>query len=505
MRFRIFFLFVVVPGMAFSQQLVFPDKSSWTRLEEGKTLNFDLTLSEPNHEVQFSLEGSNGYDMKLDSLGHFSWTPSFDLVDRIEKQKEINVIFQAVLKNNKRLRQPVNFIVFHVNRPPVVDELPTFYVKQNTPTLYQIPVTYVHDPDGDAILFKARESQMPEGAQLTSLGQLTWTPSRVQFNSLKNNPLTIEFVVQDQPDKAETSGKIRIAQTQLDLPPELLLVPNDSVLSIKENEVVNFKLYISDPNGDDNIEQVDFISSDTRVPRNALKENSKAQREFTWSPGYDFVDEAEKTREVYFTFFVFDKSSNRVQRKVRIQVSDTENVEEKDKTLYQKYFNSLAAAKNLIDLLDENGDRLEDIFRHARKGKKNRTILTASLGLVTGVSPLVLQPDPAKAVTVVGGTSVLTLNSLEAGQVIGRSANEYQNKIKVNNDLRTQLQLRGNYFARKYALKSSRRAADFESDRDELVRLLNSDQIVSLELPAKAQDVPSGKAIKKTFTDFSEE
>ncbi len=90
-------------------------------------------------------------------------------------------------------------------------------------------------------------------------------------------------------------------------------------------------------------------------------------------------------------------------------------------------------------------------------GKKNRTILTASLGLVTGVSPLVLEPDPAKVVTVVGGTSVLTLNSLEAGQVIGRSVNEYQNKMKANYDLRTQLQLRGNYFARKYALKSVRR------------------------------------------------
>ena len=190
---------------------------------------------------------------------------------------------------------------------------------------------------------------------------------------------------------------------------------------------------------------------------------------------------------------------------MRIQITDTENVEGKDRTLYQKYFNSLAAAKNLIDLLDENSDRLESIYGHAKKGKKNRTILTATLGLVTGVSPLVLQPDPAKAVTVVGGTSVLTLNSLEVGQVIGRSSNEYQNKMKANNDLRTQLQLRGNYFARKYALKSARRAVDFESDRDELVRLLNSEQIVSLELPAKVQDVPTSKAIKKTFSDFGEE
>ena len=73
------------------------------------------------------------------------------------------------------------------------------------------------------------------------------------------------------------------------------------------------KVYVSDPNGDENIEQVDFISSDLRVPRNGLKENSKVQKEFTWSPGYDFVEEVEKKKEVLLTFFAIDKSNNRVQ------------------------------------------------------------------------------------------------------------------------------------------------------------------------------------------------
>ena len=100
---------------------------------------------------------------------------------------------------------------------------------------------------------------------------------------------------------------------------------------------------------------------------------------------------------------------------------------------------------------------------------------------------------------------MFTLNSLEAGQVIGRSANEYQNKIKTNRDLRTQLQLKGNFFARKYSLKSTRRSSEFETDRDELVRVLNSDQLTSLELSAQPQAVPKGKEIKKTFSDFSEE
>ncbi len=488
-----------------AQQLVFPSQPGWTQLEEGKEISFDLTLSDNSQPLSFSLDGGNGLGMQLDSVGHFSWTPSFDLVDRIEKKKEVGVIFQAELKEGKRSRHAVNFIVNHINRPPMVSELPTFYVKQNTSSKYQISGDYVKDPDGDPVIFKARESQMPEGAQLTSAGLVTWTPSRTQFNSLKLTPISIEFIVEDQPDKTETIGKIHIGQTQLDLPPELLLVPGDSMLNIRENEVVSFKIYVSDPNGDDNIDQVDFISSNVNVPKTSLKDNSKVQREFTWSPGYDFVDEAEKKKEVLLTFFAFDKSSNRVQKRIRITISDTENVEEKDKQFYQKYFNMLAATKNLIDRLDQNNDKLEEIYKRARKGKKNRTILTASLGAVTGISPLVLLSDQSKAVSVVGGTSVFTLNSLETGQVIGRSANEYQNRMKTNRDLRTQLQLKGNFFARKYSLKSARRISEFEFDRDELVRLLNAEQITTLELSAELQSIPTAKEIKKTFSDFSEE
>ncbi|MBS1975989.1 MAG: hypothetical protein JST46_01385 [Bacteroidetes bacterium] len=499
------FLLAVLPGSLLAQQLVLPDAPNWNRLDEGKALVFSLKISDNSEVVRYSLDGGTEFGMQMDSLGHFSWTPSYDIADRITREKEVNVIFQADLKGGARLRQPVKFTVVHVNRPPIADELPTFYVKQNAPNQYQIPAVYVHDPDGDPVIFRAHPAEMPEGAVLTSLGNLSWTPSRNQFNALKNNPLNITFSVEDQPDKAETIGHIRIAQTQLDLPPDLLLVPADSVLNIRENDVVSFKVYVADPNGDDNIEQVGFVSSDTKVPQTCMTQNSRVQGEFNWSPGYSFVEEVEKKKEVLLTFFVIDKSANRVQKKVRVVVNDTENVEEKDKQLYQKYFYSMAYTKNLIDLLDENNESLEKVYRKARKGKKNRTVLNASLGAVTGLSPLVLQPDPAKSVTVVGGTSVLTLNSLEAGQVVGKNVNEYQNKIKSNRDLRTQLQLKGNFFARKYSLKSGRRSTEFEYDRDDLSRMMNSDVVSTLEISAASRSLPTAKEIKKTFADFSEE
>lgn len=488
-----------------AQQLVFPDESAWAHVEEGKTLSFMVRFNEPVGKAIFSLESSADLGMAIDSTGNFSWTPAYDLVDRLSPQQEFNVIFHATLSDGKRLRRPAKFTVFHVNRPPVAEELPVFYVKQGVPNTYQIGTVHVFDPDGDPIIARPRESTLPEGATMTSLGQLQWTPSRTQFNALKANPMVIEVLVQDQPAKLETVARIVVKQTQLDLPPNLFLVPGDSLMTIRENEVVYLKLYIADPNGEESIDQVDFISSDVSVPKSVMKENSITQREFTWVPGYDYVDDVVQKKDVTFTFFVMDKSNNRAQRKIRVTVVDTENIELKDKVLTQKYIQSMTAAYQLIQLLDQTHEDLDRAYKRARKGKKNRTILNASLGAVTGLSPIVLPTDQSKTVSVVGGTSVLTLNSLEAGQVIGKNAQEYQTQIKTNRDLRNQLQLKGNYFARKYALKSNRRVQEFELDRDDLARLINSDAVASLKLPATVQSVPSSDQVRKIFADYSEQ
>lgn len=496
------FLFAVV---APAQQLVFPDESSWKHVEEGKTVAFTVKLTEQAGPAKFSMEGGAELGMTIDSAGNFSWTPSFDLVDRLTPQKEFNVIFHATLSDGRRFRHPAVFTVAHVNRAPVAEELPVFYVRHGVPNTYQIGTVLVYDPDGDPIVARPRESTMPEGATLTSLGQLQWTPSRTQFNSLKNTPLTIEVVVQDQPAKLETIARILVKQTQLDLPPNLFLVPGDSLMTLRENEVVYFKVYVSDPNGEESIDHVDFVSSDVSIPKSAMKENSITQREFAWQPGYDYVDDVTQKKDLTLTFFVVDKSNNRAQRRVRVTVTDTENVELKDKVLAQKYTQSMTSAYQLLTLLDKTHEDLEKAYRRARKGKKNRTILNASLGAMTGLSPLILPTDQSKTVSVVGGTSVLTLNSLEAGQVIGKNAQEYQAQIKTNRDLRNQLQLKGNYFARKYALKANRRGQEFELDRDDMARLLNSDAVASLKLPAEAQKNPDGKEIRKVFADYSED
>jgi hypothetical protein len=490
----------------YGQQLVLPEREGWNVVAEGATVSFRVQCSEPGAK-RFALEGADGYGMTIDSTGWFSWTPHYDLVDRLERKKEVTIIFQAEWGDGRRARRAVTFSLLHTNRPPVIEELPVFYVRQSVANRYQIPAEYISDPDRDPVSIKPVPSKLPEGASLSPAGVLLWTPSRNQFNSLKNNPVTVEFFVQDQPERTETRGRLRIAQTQQDLPPDLLLVPGDSVITIKEDERIALKIFASDPNGDEDLASLDFLSSDPRVNKTAFVPSGFTQAEFSWLPGYGFTEEAEKIRPVDLIFFVIDKETNRTERRVRVNVADTENLVEKDKLRYLKYRATLVQAKALIDQLDENQVKLNKMYRQAKRGKKHRAFLNAGLGAATGLSPVVLDTESGKVVSGIGGTTVLTLGTLEATEVIGKSKADILEKLKINVEIRNQLQLEGDNFARKYALKSARRAKEFESDREKLVPVINNQKLVLLELDASRPSYPKldNKDIKKTFPDFAEE
>ena len=493
-------------------KLILPDSAGWNIVKENEILSFQVKTSDPDPPF-FSLEGGDNLNIKFDSLGNFHWQPSYDLVDRVTRMKDFTIIIEASwphLPNSKRVRESVTFVVSHVNRPPVVEEMPVFYVKQSNTNTYQFPPEFVYDQDGDPLVFKSILDKMPEGSLLSSQGQFSWNPSRSQFMSMRKEPLVVEFIVQDQPEKAETVGKLKIAPTQQDLPPEILLVPGvpgDSVFSIKEDETLNLKIYVSDPNGDDDVSHTGFVSNDKRVPATALKSNTSLQYEFTWSPGYEYVDEVNGAVIAELVFFVLDKSNNRTQRKARIKVSDAENLIKKDAQLFQKYKNYLVEAGRMVKLLDENQKHLNKEYKRARRGKQNRSIINASLGAVTGLSPVVIEAqNESKIVSGIGGTTVLTLGTLEATEVIGRSKEGIMEKIKIGIDIRNKVQSAGDEFARKYALKSTRRNPEFDKDIEKLRATLSDPRIVLLELDAYERNVRvEGKDLKRIFLDYGED
>jgi len=116
-------------------------------------------------------------------------------------------------------------------------------------------------------------------------------------------------------------------------------------------------------------------------------------------------------------------------------------------------------------------------------------------------------PDAAKIVPGVGGTAVLTLGTLEATEVIGRSKDDIMDKIKVSIDIRNRVQSAGDEFARRYGLKSARRQPEFDKEIEKLRTAINDQRIVLLELDAYRKGVPKveDKDLKKTFPDFAQE
>jgi uncharacterized FAD-dependent dehydrogenase len=178
----------------------------------------------------------------------------------------------------------------------------------------------------------------------------------------------------------------------------------------------------------------------------------------------------------------------------------------KDALQFQKYRSNLVDALILLQQLDIDQKKLNGDYKKAKKGKKNRSIVNASLGAVTGATPAVINDtQSAKVVAGVGGTTVLTFGTLEATEVIGRSKEGILDKIKLCIDLRNKIQSTGDEFARKYALKISRRSAEFEKDIEKFRAALSDQRIVLLELDAYSKNTRvDDRDIKRFFVDYVE-
>jgi len=90
--------------------------------------------------------------------------------------------------------------------------------------------------------------------------------------------------------------------------------------------------------------------------------------------------------------------------------------------------------------------------------------------------------------------------------VIGKSKSDILEQMKICVEFRNQLQLEGDNFARKYALKSERRKKEFDSDREKLLPIINNQKLLLLELDASRREYKYDRRdLKKTFADFNDD
>lgn len=492
-------------------KLVLPNGKSWNVVSEGNTLTFQLSASGgKDKQYIFNMVQGASEDVGIifDEQGNFYWTPSYELVDRLEETKTFQVIFEVNNSSGESDRQQVNLVVYHTNRPPEIADLKTFYVQYNVLNEYQLSsANAITDPDNDPLVFKPILAQMPQGMTLSGQGELSWKPSYGQYTRLQKEPMNLEFIVEDQPYKAQTKGTLRIAVTQQDHPPEISVVPNEDEFSIREDEALNLKFYLSDPNGDQDITSFDFVSETNRIPKSSLIKNDMTQWEFIWSPGYDFFLEPGMKDTYDITFFVVDNTNQRAQRTISVTVEDAENLEEKDRLLYNQYRTGLVRMWSLMEQLREKQKELQKEYKRAKKTKKHRAVTTASLGAITGLSPVVLSDnqDTQKYVSGVGGTTSMTLGSLEASNVIGRDPSGVFEKLSYITQKLNELETQGNVFAGKYALSATRRQGSFNEDLKKVIELISLKDVTTLELDPTWENPkkPTDKNIQDTFKDFN--
>lgn len=491
-------------------RLVLPTNYGWSTVREGEHIGFELkAVGGKRGDVVYSIAKGVAPEMKLDSLtGVFSWTPSYDIADRLITSVAVSVLFEARNAADEVAGYEVVFKVVHTNRPPVIEELKTFYVQFKTQNTYRIDPESVTDLDNDTYVYVPILETFPEGMQMSEAGQITWDPSLAQFNILKAGARYIEFFVEDQPFKGRTKGRIRLEPSQRDLAPVITVVPKQEVFRIKENALVNIKFFLSDPNGDDDIERFDFVSQNKDIPRSALVKNTETNYEFIWEPGYEFVKEPIDSIRFNLTFYVLDKAQNREEKVFQFVVGNTINEEARNLYLFNLYREAMISARDLMEQMVEKENELKRDYRRAKRGKGQRSVLNATMGATTGLSPVIAKdkPDLRNQITTIGGTTVATIGTLEATEVIGKSMKDLLDRFNYVIGKKSDLQMKGDAFAREFASKTSRAHPDFIKKLDAFKTSMSVTGLVALELDANWVSKTPGttKEIRKYFKDYAE-
>ncbi len=482
-----------------------PITNNWDTKNEGETFSFIIDATGGSGTYKFELLEPDKLMRNLDQYGNFKWTPDFDHTSRDEYTKSTLLKIRVFDTEGNDDIKTLSIYINHVNRPPVVNELPTFYIQFNSPNKYQLNKEgLAYDPDGDSIIFKPVLKELPQGMTLDKKGEIYWKPSRRQFSFLQKNPLYLSFTVEDYPEGAKAIGQISIKVSQADLPPEIMMIPNKEKFELKENEELQLNFFLTDPNGEDDLLSFGFVSENGEIKDESLTEKKNGQYEFSWIPGYDFINDEGKKDVFSINFFAIDKERNRTEKLIHVTVEDIEDLVEKDRVLYDQYRTVLERSWDMIVQLNEKENQFEKEYKTARKGKKNRSIITAGLGGLTGLATII-EGDAQKWVTGIGGTATATLGTLEASNVIGEPPSEIMQKLNYVSQKRNDLTIYGNVFASKYALPLSRREGSFQNELKNLSIHLNLKDIAKLELDATWENSkkPSDRNIKKEYRDFN--
>jgi len=237
-------------------------------VDENMPLTFTLNGMDPDQEDQnkltFSaeplpegavLEGAN-----------FSWTPTF------EQSGSYTINFtlsDGKLSDTKSVKITVN----HVNRPPVIAEVPPQVTDENKKIEFKISGS---DPDQeDNNTWKLTTSQLPEGAQFDpQTGTFTWTPTFEQAGIY-----TITFTNTDAAG-LKTTRDVQITVNHVNRTPVFNPIPAPTVA---ENTPFSFVIPEGEDPDKEDAGKIVYAAQD--LPEGA--QFDPVTRTFTWTPTYE--------------------------------------------------------------------------------------------------------------------------------------------------------------------------------------------------------------------------
>jgi PKD repeat protein len=238
------------------------------QVDENKLLTFNIRGSDPDVEDEGKLVYTaenlpEGAVFNADSL-LFRWTPTYEQSGAYE-----NVKFNVTDPSGLNASQAIKITVTHINRPPVLAEIPPQTVDENANLAFTLAGTDPDVEDEGKLVYTAEG--LPEGAVLTGTN-VTWTPTYDQSGSYP-----VSFTVSD--GRLSDTKSTTITVNHINRPPVMDAI---TAQSVDENADLTFNVTGSDP---DNEDKGKWSISAQGLPEGAVFDSTADK--FSWTPTFE--------------------------------------------------------------------------------------------------------------------------------------------------------------------------------------------------------------------------
>jgi len=239
-------------------------------VDENSLLKFSISGSDPDVEdtgkIVFTAQNlPEGARFDPDSL-IFSWRPNYD-----QSGVYSDVTFVVTDPSGLSDQKTVKITVNHVNRPPVLAEVPELETDENVLLEYQLSGNDPDREDEGKLAYSA--TGLPEGASVDpNTGHFSWTPNYEQSGNYQ-----VTFFVSD--GQLTDSKSTTIVVHHVNRPPVLNPLTNKT---IDENQLLTFKVTGNDPDKED---AGQLIFEAKNLPEGATFDPQT--QIFSWTPTFE--------------------------------------------------------------------------------------------------------------------------------------------------------------------------------------------------------------------------